>query len=60
MSKRTLIHKHFFIYDDQVKEIQNLKEKTGGIDAAKIVRSALAHFLGLDKNKQLKIIREGK
>lgn len=57
-AKRIKVHKHFYIYLDQVESLEELRKKTGGVDVTKIVRKALDHFLKLDKDKQLKIIIE--
>ena len=56
--KRTMVHKHIYIFVDQVEDLKVLKKKTGGVEVSKIVRRALDHFLKLDKNKQIKIIGE--
>jgi len=57
-TKRIKVHKHYYIYLDQVESLDELKKKTGGVDVTKIVRKALDHFFKLDKDKQLKIISE--
>lgn len=56
--KRIKVHKHFYIFLDQIESLEELRRRTGGVDVTKIVRKALDHFLKIDKDKQLKIIAE--
>lgn len=57
--KRIKVHKHFYIYHDQDEKLDELNNKTE-VDVTKITRIILDHFLKLPKDKQIKIIQEGR